>query len=231
MKIETRRRGAVVVLSPSGRLDAARAPVLEAELKAVARRGHRTVLDCGGIAYISSAGLRAILIGAKACLQEGRELAIAALRPDCRTVMEATGFLSVLNYYPSMEAALGGTARTRLPEGGDSMEIAERHEGRTVVLSLAGALDGAGASVLLTRISAVIERGTTSLVLDCEGLTYINSTGLRTVLIGAKTCRQAGGKFAVAALTPQCRSVMEMSGFLSVIDYWETCEEALDALA
>ena len=180
---------------------------------------------------MSSAGLRAILIGAQACLQEGRELAIAALRPDCRAVMEATELLSVLNYYPGVEAALGGPARTRLPERGDSIEIVERHEGRSVVLSLTGGLDGAGASVLLTRISAVIEPGTTGLVLDCEGLTYINSTGLRAVLIGAKTCRQAGGTFAVAALGPQCRSVMEMSGFLSVIDYWETCEAALDALA
>ena len=95
--------------------------------------------------------------------------------------MEATGLLSVLNYYPGVEAALGGPARTRLPERGDSIEIVERHEGRSVVLSLTGGLDGAGASVLLTRISAVIGPGTTGLVLDCEGLTYINSTGLRAV--------------------------------------------------
>ena len=43
--------------------------------------------------------------------------------------------------------------------------------------SPAGGLEGGGASALLTRISAVIERGTTRLVLDCGGLTYINSTG------------------------------------------------------
>ena len=231
MKIETHRRGVVVVLSPFGRLDGAGAPVLEAKLKAVASCGNRTVLDCRGIAYISSAGLRAILIGAKACLQEGRELAIAALRPGCRTVMDTTGLLSVLNYHPSVEAALDGSARTRSPEGGGSMEIAERHEGPVAVLGLAGQLDGAGASVLVARISDAIERGTTCLLMDCEGLTYINSTGLRAILIGAKACGHAGGKFGVAALRPQCRSVMEMSGFLSVIDYWETCEAALDALA
>ena len=86
-------------------------------------------------------------------------------------------------------------------------------------------------SILLTRISAIVERGTPRLVLECEELNYINSTGLRAVLIGAKTCRQAGGKLAIAALGPQCRSVMEMSGFLSVIDYRETREAALDALA
>ena len=53
----------------------------------------------------------------------------------------------------------------------------------------------------------------------------------RALLIGAKECRRAGGDLAIAALAPQCRSVMEMSGFLTVIDYRETLEAALAALA
>ena len=232
MKIETRNEGPAIVVTPAGRLDGVGAPLLETELRDVAGRARgRTVLDCHGIDYIASAGLRALLIGAKACMQEGGELSVASLQPECRAVMEATGLLSVLNYHESVEAALAGATRVRLPEAGGSMEIAERQEGHTVVLSPAGGLDAGGASILLTRISAVIERGTMDLVLDCGGLTYVNSTGLRAVLIGAKACRQAGGTLAIAALSPQCRSVFEMSGFLSVIDYRETREAALDALA
>lgn len=232
MKIETRNEGEAIVVAPAGRLDSAAAPGLETELRDAAMRARgRAVLDCRRITYIASAGLRAILVGAKACMQEGGELAVASLLPECRAIMEATGLLSVLNYHESVEAALAGTARLRLPEGRDSMEISERQEGSAIVLSLAGGLDGNGASILLTRVSAIVERGTPRIVLECEGLTYINSTGLRAVLIGAKTCRQAGGKLAIAALGPQCRSVMEMSGFLSVIDYRETREAALDAIA
>ena len=232
MRIETRTEGEAIVVAPAGRLDAAGAPGLETELRDAAMRARgRAVLDCRSITYIASAGLRAILIGAKACMQEGGELAVASLLPDCRAVMEATGLLSVLDYHESVEAALAGTARLRPPAGRGSLEISEQQEGHAIVLSLAGGLDGGGASVLLTRISTIVESETPRLVLDCEGLTYINSTGLRAVLIGAKTCRQADGKLALAALGPQCRSVMEMSGFLSVIDYRETREAALDALA
>lgn len=232
MKIETRNEGETIVVAPAGRLDGAGAPVLETELREVAVRARgRAVLDCSRISYIASAGLRSILIGAKACMQEGGDLAVVSLLPQCRAVMEMTGLLSVLDYHESVEAALAGTARTPLTERGDSMGISERQEGSAVVLSLAGRLDGGGAGILLTRISAIVEYGTPRLVLDCEGLTYINSTGLRAVLIGAKTCRQAGGKLAIAALVPQCRSVLEMSGFLSVIDYRETCKAALDAIA
>ena len=232
MKIETRTEGEAIVVAPAGRLDAAGAPDVETRLRDAAMRARGcAVLDCRRITYIASAGLRAILIGAKACMQEGGELAVASLLPECRAIMEATGLLSVLNYHESVEAALAGTARLRPPEGRGSMEISERQEGSAVVLSLAGGLDGGGASILLTKISTIVERGIPCLVLDCEDLSYINSTGLRAVLIGAKTCRQAGGKLAIAALAPQCRSVMEMSGFLSVLDYRKTCEAAVAAIA
>lgn len=232
MIIDTHDEGLVTIVSPAGKLDVVGAPFLEAELATVAKlNGGRAVLDCRDIDYISSVGLRALLIGAKACAREGGELIVAALQPDCRAVMEASGLLSVLTYHETVEAALAGGPRVRPPGDGTAMQIVERREGRAVVLSLDGRLDGDGGAVLLERTSAVMARGTTRLVLDCEGLTYISSAGLRAVLVGAKTCQQSGGKLFIAALSPQCRSVMDMSGFLSVIEYRETCEAALATLA
>ena len=88
------------------------------------------VLDGRGIAYISSAGLRALLIGAKICVREGGGLAIATLRPDCRAVMEASGLLSILGCHETVEAALAAGARgRRKPADGPEVEIGERHEG------------------------------------------------------------------------------------------------------
>ncbi len=231
MKVETCKEGRAVLVSPSGRLDGAGAPALEAELRDAARQGDRVVLDGRAIDYISSAGLRALLVGAKACVQEGSELAIAAFQPQCRAVMEASGLLSVLHYHETRESALAARSRPRAPEAGEgALEIGEsREEEGAVVLSLAGRLDGVGASALMGRISAAIGRGAARLVLDCEGMNYVNSAGLRSLLIGAKTCRQEGGALVVAALSPQCRSVIEMSGFFSVLDYRETREAAVAA--
>ncbi len=230
MKIETCRQGRTVLVSPSGRLDGAGAPALEAELCNAARLGGRVVLDGRGLDYISSAGLRVLLIGAKTCVQEGGELAVAALKPECRAVVEASGLLSVLDYHETREAALAAPSRSRGPEAGEAdLEIGERREDGAVVLSLAGRLDGVGAPVLMGRISAAIGRGTVRLVLDCEGMSYVNSAGLRSLLIAAKACRQEGGALIIAALAPQCRSVMAMSGFLSVLDCRNTREAALAA--
>lgn len=230
MKIERHRENRTVLVSPSGRLDGAGAPALEAELCDAARLGDRVVLDGRSLDYISSAGLRALLIGAKSCVQEGGDLAVAALQPECRAVVEASGLLSVLDYHETREAALAAPSRSRGPEAGEAeLEIGERREEGVVVLSLVGRLDGVGAAVLMERISAAIGRGAVRVVLDCEGMSYVNSAGLRSLLIGAKACREEGGALVIAALAPQCRSVMAMSGFLSVLDCRETREEALAA--
>ena len=111
------------------------------------------------------------------------------------------------------------------------MEIEERTEGSAVVVSLNGRLDGVSGPDLEARIDAVVERGDVRLVLDCDQMDYVSSAGLRVLLIGARKCQQGGGKMAIAALKPECRSVMEMSGFLSIIECHETSEAALAAVA
>lgn len=107
MDIEEQKTDAACVVSLNGRLDALAAPALEERLAAIVERGEtRVVLDCAGMAYVSSAGLRALLIGARSLQQKGGTLAIAALQPDCRAVMEASGFLSVLPCHDTRDAAV-----------------------------------------------------------------------------------------------------------------------------
>ena len=244
MKIEQRREGPAMVVSPVGRLDAVGAPDLEACILAIAARGNsRVVLDCARMTYISSGGLRAVLICAKTCRQLGGGLAVAALRPECRSVLEISGLLSFLDCHERVDAALAAPQRTgrTVPSGartqpapGDGlpMEIEEHREPEhsAVAVSLNGRLIGTAASVLEAWVRALVERGEARVVLDCERLSYINSAGLRALLICARTCRREGGEFVLAALRPECRVVVSMSGFLSFIDLHETREAALAAL-
>jgi len=111
------------------------------------------------------------------------------------------------------------------------MEIEERTEGTTVVVSLNGRLDGVTAPDLEVKIAGIVDRGDVRVVLDCTDMIYVSSTGLRALLVSARNCQQEGGKMAIAALKPECKSVMEMSGFLSIIDCHETSEAAVAALA
>ena len=130
-----------------------------------------------------------------------------------------------------MVATLADSRGKPKAEGEAAMEIEERTEGSAVVVSLSGRLDGVSGPDLEARIDAVVERGDVRVVLNCDQMDYVSSAGLRVLLIGARKCQQGGGKMAIAALKPECRSVMEMSGFLSIIECHETSEAALAAVA
>ncbi len=105
-----------------------------------------------------------------------------------------------------------------------ALEVEERKEAGTVVVSPVGRLDGIGASHLLARVTAILGREGPRIVLDCARMTYISSAGLRVLVICAKDCRQEGGDLAIAALRPECRAVVSTTGLLSVLSHHETSE-------
>ena len=109
------------------------------------------------------------------------------------------------------------------------MEVAEERKGSLCVVSLAGRVDGFVAPDLEKRLSGLIEGGDKRMLLDCANMSYISSAGLRAVLSSARQCQQAGGKLTLCGLQPGCRTVFEISGFLSIIDHHDTRDAAVSA--
>ena len=240
MEIEERAAVSAVVVSLNGRLDGLSATDLEARIMTIIARGRaRLVLDCSLMRYVSSAGLRAFVVCARNCRKAGGKLTIAALQGDSRSVLEISGFLSIIDCHDTVEAALaapnsvsrrGGEEQSRA-EGKPGLELEERRAGSAVVVSINGRLDGFGGDDLEARIRTLIEGGDVRLVLDCTGMMYVSSVGLRVLLVSAQQCRKEGGKLVIAALRPACRSTLAVSGFLSIIDSYQSSEAALSALA
>ncbi len=109
------------------------------------------------------------------------------------------------------------------------MKIEEQTVDSVVVVSLDGRVDGSTAPDLEKHISDVVERGDARILLDCSKMDYIGSAGLRIMLVGARKCQQGGGKLMLCTLRATCKSVMESSGFLTMLDYYDTRESALTA--
>ncbi len=240
MEFSERKQGPAVVVSPIGRLDPSGAQALEIRVADVVGRGEpAVVLDCSRISYVASSGLRALLLSTRICQQGGGDLTVAALRPDCRRVVEVSGLLAFLDYHETVPAALAARDREgrlgkRKPAGRPgrtAMTIGERKDRSAIVLFPVGRLNRVGARVLEARVSDVVARGEVRLALDCVGMSYVSSIGLRALLRCAKLCQHEGGRLVMARLQPECRSVLGMSGFLSVIDHHETSEAALASLA
>lgn len=107
MEVSSEKVGAVTVVAPQGKLDAATAPDFDAKLRAaVASDASPVVLDLSGLEYVSSAGLRAVLAAAKRSASANGKMALSGLRPEVQKVFEVSGFSAMLSIHASREDAL-----------------------------------------------------------------------------------------------------------------------------
>lgn len=114
MELKDEKDGAITVLTVEGRIDATASPQLEAALRGIVDRGERTLLlDLEGTSYISSAGLWALLIGARAMASCTGTIALASLQPNVKEVLAVTGFLNLFRHFKSREVALRELAPSR----------------------------------------------------------------------------------------------------------------------
>ncbi len=107
MDISIEKQNQVAVVTVGGRLDAAGAPEIEASCKALIQEGSkRLLLDLAKVEYISSAGLRSLLVLAKAVKSVGGAMVLSSLTPAVREVMTISGFDNILSLAADRAAAL-----------------------------------------------------------------------------------------------------------------------------
>ena len=106
MDISENSRDGVLIISASGRLDSTSAGALEAILPARTKEQKAVVLSLAEVPYVSSAGLRVLLIGAKAAKAAGNRLVITGLSPAVREVFDISGFSKIFTIEPDIDAAL-----------------------------------------------------------------------------------------------------------------------------
>lgn len=97
MELIVEKQNQTAIVAAGGRLDAGGAPELETRCKALILEGSiRLLLDLAKVEYVSSAGLRSLLVLAKAVKSAGGALALCGLVPAVRDVMTISGFDNIL---------------------------------------------------------------------------------------------------------------------------------------
>jgi anti-anti-sigma factor len=77
---------------------------------------------------------------------------------------------------------------------------------------LAGELDIASAGVLDTAIAELCTDGAERIVLEMGELEFMDSTGLRSVLVGQELCEVNGCELLIGELSAQVQRLLEISG-------------------
>jgi anti-anti-sigma factor len=90
----------------TGRLDTTTSADAEKKLLELFQaNGSKAAIDCSALDYISSAGLRVILMVAKKARQGQGKMVLFGLQPNVREVFEISGFLRILDVAADRGAA------------------------------------------------------------------------------------------------------------------------------
>jgi anti-sigma B factor antagonist len=107
MEITKEKRGNVVLLEVKGRLDTSTSKTLEETLFACIDEGEKQfALGCSQLDYISSAGLRVLLLAAKRLKNVNGKIVLYALKAHVKEVFDAAGFSSIFPSFNTQEEAL-----------------------------------------------------------------------------------------------------------------------------
>jgi anti-sigma B factor antagonist len=107
----------------------------------------------------------------------------------------------------------------------------ERPREGVVLLSIHGETDLHVANEVRNHLGAAISEGTSSLVVDLSGVTFIDSMGVGALLGGMKRLQAKGGEFRLVVPESGIRRIFEMTLLDRVFALHPTREEALAAAA
>jgi len=111
MDIRDATFGNATVLIPDGRLDQDSAAAFQERLlAALAGENEAVIVDFSKIPYISSVGLRAIMIAAKKSKADGISLSVAALTPTVNEIFEISRFRFVVTVFDSLRDAVAAVS-------------------------------------------------------------------------------------------------------------------------
>ena len=110
-----------------------------------------------------------------------------------------------------------------------NFEIENRNDIRLIHVS--GPLDSMTYDQFKSYLDPIVSQSHVRIVLDCQGLTYVNSRGLTLLMHYQRTTRLGFSFFGIAALRPRIIKGIELLGLTKMVTWYPTLDEALQIAA
>lgn len=110
------------------------------------------------------------------------------------------------------------------------MEFNSKKQRDATVVSITGRMDAVTTPEIENRLTALVGGGEKKLVIDLDGLEYISSAGLRSLLATAKKLKTSEGTMVFANLGGHVTEVFKISGFYSLFTVCDSVGAALGYL-
>ena len=108
------------------------------------------------------------------------------------------------------------------------MEVVTRHASNGVVISARGDVDLYSSPKLREVIVQSARERLSPIVVNLGGVTYIDSSGVATLVEGLQLSREYGGKFRLLNMSDRVCEVLKLARLDQIFDIRDTEEEALE---
>jgi len=204
MTIEHARTGkSTVVLTLTGRLDTANAPLLEQKIKQWGEDITELVLDFAELDYISSMGLRVLLQAKKSLKEKGRQLIIKNMGDSIREVFQMTGFLSLM-----------------VEE--EKFVVIRKDEPDAIILSLNGQMETENVEMVAKELRAIKQAhytkgGPIVITLDMEHLSYISTPACRLLREAVDETKWTGRKLHTRNVSVDMEAALKEHNLIEIL--------------
>jgi len=105
------------------------------------------------------------------------------------------------------------------------IELVEQRKG-VMIVAPRGRLDMASAPEFRESVKQLVEAGSSHLVVDLYEVSFVDSSGLGSIVGGLKAARNAGGDLRIARANQQVLLVLDLTSLNRVLEPYATVEEA-----
>lgn len=111
------------------------------------------------------------------------------------------------------------------------MEFIVNQKGNAAVVEInAEKLNARNAADLKAELVVINKGNTNNIVIDMAKVKYCDSSGLSSILIANRLCKDTNGKFVLCGLQSNVQKLIEIAQLDKVLNITETVDQALESI-
>lgn len=107
------------------------------------------------------------------------------------------------------------------------MGLSQKNENGVTILAIQGRLDPAETQEMEKKVLEAVDSDDKRLLFDFSELEYINSSGLRVLVMAYQRMKQNNGNVAICNIRDYILEIFEISGYDKIFSIFPSKEEAL----
>ena len=111
------------------------------------------------------------------------------------------------------------------------MEIGEEHRGDITIVEIKGRIDTNTVRSLGERLTTLIKAGRNQVLVDLNNLLYINSAGLRALLVAGRLAEESKGTLILCSLSDEVQRLFDLGAFTDLFQIYSSREEGFAKLS